>query len=83
MKEENNIPKFIMLHVFLPIAACCPSPLLVCGAIVLCSSMQALHVAFDADSKDVTVILNDGVFGVPFVCKDFGIIDERLRHLQV
>lgn len=43
--------------------------------------MQALHVAFDADSKDAVVIVNDGVLGVPFVCKDYGTIDELLRQL--
>lgn len=37
--------------------------------------MQALHVAFDADNKDVMVIVNDGVLGIPFVCKDFDIVD--------
>lgn len=40
-----------------------------------------LHVAFDADSKDAVVIANYGVLGVPFVCKDYGTIDELLRQL--
>lgn len=43
--------------------------------------MQALHVSSDADSKDVMMIVNDEVFGVPLVCKDFEIIDQLLSQL--